>query len=244
MSRNKAVFGIGILCFTAGMYFGGILAEVKRPEFSAEEQETRRTWERKEQPPADSTLENPEECYLCGNHNRSLMSMFRGRDDLGVICVNDWYVMDMQIRNLDGMGGGGSGWTVGAEDSCSFQTDRYPERGISEITVEYGANSIFDVKKVQGHLCQTCLDKLLEVMDSCGYEGEEIGAKDICMVDFKTLELYSLQEHYSTRYIRDYYVQIDGEDEEDMDVIGIYTPVLENGERVEDIEKELESMYN
>ena len=41
------------------------------------------------------------------------MSMFRGRDDLGVICVNDWYVMDMQIRNLDGMGGGGSGWTVG-----------------------------------------------------------------------------------------------------------------------------------
>lgn len=46
MSRNKAVFGIGILCFTAGMYFGGILAEVKRPEFPTEEQETRRTWER------------------------------------------------------------------------------------------------------------------------------------------------------------------------------------------------------
>ncbi len=32
------------------------------------------------------------------------MSVFQGRDDLGVICVNDWYVMDMQIRNLDGMG--------------------------------------------------------------------------------------------------------------------------------------------
>ena len=145
MSRNKAVFGIGILCFTAGMYFGGILAEVKRPEFPAEEQETGRTWERQEQPPADSTLENPEECYLCGNHNRSLMSMFRGRDDLGVICVNDWYVMDMQIRNLDGMGGGGSGWTVGAEGACSFRMDRNPERGISEVTVEYGENSVFDV---------------------------------------------------------------------------------------------------
>ena len=56
MSRNKAVFGIGILCFTAGMYFGGALAEVKRPEFPAEEQETGRTWEKQEQPPADSTL--------------------------------------------------------------------------------------------------------------------------------------------------------------------------------------------
>ncbi|WP_251386777.1 hypothetical protein [Mediterraneibacter agrestimuris] len=97
--------------------------------------------------------------------------------------------------------------------------------------MEYGANSIFDVKKVQGHLCQTCLDKLLEVMDSCGYEGEETDAKDICMVDFKTLELYSLQEHYISHYIRDYYVQVDGRDGEELEVTGIYTPVLENGER-------------
>ena len=41
MSRNKTVFGIGILCFTAGMYFGGVLAGFKRQEFLAEEQETR-----------------------------------------------------------------------------------------------------------------------------------------------------------------------------------------------------------
>ena len=60
--------------------------------------------------------------YFKDSNNRSLMSMFRGRDDLGVICVNDWYVMDMQIRNLDGMGG--SGWTTGAEGACSFHTDR------------------------------------------------------------------------------------------------------------------------
>ena len=233
MSRNKAVFGIGILCFTAGMYFGGILAEVKRPEFSAEEQETRRTWERQEQPPADSTLENPEECYLCGNHNRSLMSMFRGRDDLGVICVNDWYVMDMRIRNLDGTGGG-FGTTAGAEGSCSFRTDRNPERGISEVTVEYGENSIFDVKKVQSHLCQTCLDKLLEVMESYEEEGKDSGAKDVCLVDFQTLELYSLQKHNVAHYIRDYYVQIDGKDEDRLEVTGIYAPVLENGGRVEE----------
>ena len=97
--------------------------------------------------------------------------------------------------------------------------------------MEYGANSIFDVKKVQNHLCQTCLDKLLEVMDSYGYEGEESGARDICLVDFQTLELYSLQEHYISHYIRDYYVQVDGRDGEKLEVTGIYTPVLVNGER-------------
>ena len=231
MSRNRRVFGISVVCFIAGMCVGGVLAGFKMQDIPAEGQESGKTWERQEQSPADSTLDDPAECCLCGNHNRSLMSMFRGRDDLGVICVNDWYVMDMQIRNLDGMGGGGSGWTVGAEGACSFHTDRNPERGISEVTVEYGTNSIFDVKKVQNHLCQTCLDKLLEVMDSYGYEGEESGARDICLVDFQTLELYSLQEHYIAHYIRDYYVQVDGRDEEELEVTGIYTPVLENGER-------------
>ena len=231
MSRNRRIFGIRVVYFIAGMCVGGFLTGFKMQDIPAEGQETGKTWERQEQSPADSALDDLAECYLCGNHNRSLMSMFRGRDDLGVICVNDWYVMDMQIRNLDGMGGGGSGWTVGAEGACSFHTDRNPERGISEVTVEYGTNSIFDVKKVQDHLCQTCLDKLLEVMDCYGYEGEESGARDICLVDFHTRELYSLQEHYISHYIRDYYVQVDGRDGEKLEVTGIYTPVLENGER-------------
>ena len=243
MSGNRRVFGIRVVCFIAGMCVGGVLAGFKMQDIPAG-QETGKTWERQEQSPADSALDDPAECYLCGNHNRSLMSMFRGRDDLGVICVNDWYVMDMQIRNLDGMGGGGSGRTVGAEEACSFQTDRNPERGISEVTVEYGTNSIFDVKKVQDHLCQTCLDKLLEVMDSYGYEGEESGARDICLVDFQTLELYSLQEHYISHYIRDYYVQVDGQDGKELEVTGIYTPVLENGERTTDVAMESENKYN
>ena len=106
MSRNKAVFGIGILCFTAGMYFGGILAEVKRPEFPAEEQETRRTWERQEQPPADSTLENPEECYLCGNHNRSLMSMFRGRNGRRGFRMDRWCQRSLQFPDRPESGTG------------------------------------------------------------------------------------------------------------------------------------------
>ncbi len=93
-------------------------------------------------------------------------------------------------------------------------------------------------------MCQTCLDKLLEVMESYGEERKESRAKDVCLVDFQTLELYSLQEHYISHYIRDYYVQIDGRDGEELEVIGIYAPVLENGERVPDIAKDLENKYN
>lgn len=231
MKRNKAVIGICAACFAAGMYLGGFAERLKMQDIPAEEGHTKGTWERHEQAPADSMLENLEECYLCGNHNRSLMSMFRGKDDLGIICVNDWYVLNMQICDFDGMGGGGTGWVAGAEGACCFQTDRNPERGISEVTVEYGTDSTFDVKRVQSHLCQTCLDKLLEVMDSYAYEGEEDGARDLCLVDFETLELYSLQEHYISHYIRDYYVQIDGSDEEELEVMEFYAPELEDGEK-------------
>ena len=100
------------------------------------------------------------------------------------------------------------------------------------------------MKNVQSHLCQSCLDKLLEVMERYGEEGKDSGAKDVCLVDFQTLELYSLQEHYISHYIRDYYVQIDGRDGEELEVIGIYAPVLENGERTADVAKELENKYN
>ncbi len=63
-----------------------------------------------------------------------------------------------------------------------------------------------------------------------GYEGEESRARDICLVDFQTLELYSLQEHYISNYIRDYYVQVDGRGGEELEVTGIYTSKLENGD--------------
>ena len=39
-------------------------------------------------------------------------------------------------------------------------------------------------------------------------------------------------------------VQIDGRDGEELEVIGIYAPVLENGERTADVAKELENKYN
>ena len=65
-------------------------------------------------------------------------------------------------------------------------------------------------------------------------EWAESGARDVCLVDFQTLELYSLQEHYISHYIRDYYVQINARDGDELEVIGIYAPVLENGERLEE----------
>lgn len=68
------------------------------------------------------------------------------------------------------------------------------------------------MKVVKGQLCQKCLDQLLNVLDCYGLEGEEAQPRDLCLIDFQTMELYALQEHNRSYYIRDYYVQIHMDD--------------------------------
>ena len=93
---------------------------------------------------------------------------------------------------------------------------------------------MFDVKKVQKHLCQTCLDKVLEVMEVYGLEDEMAKPRDLCLVDFQTLELYSLQGDYSAYTVRDYYVQIDDSREGEVRIMAFYAPVVENGHKAEE----------
>lgn len=46
-------------------------------------------------------------------------------------------------------------------------------------------------------------------------QGHSIEKKEpipLCLVDFKTLDIYSLQDHYRSIFIRDYYVEMDFKD--------------------------------
>ena len=82
------------------------------------------------------------------------------------------------------------------------------------------------MEKAKAILCQDCLDKLLAVMETYGPEGEEPKPRDLCLVDFQTLELYSLQEQYISYYIRDYYVRMDQTDG-GIKIEAVYVPERE-----------------
>lgn len=53
--------------------------------------------------------------------------------------------------------------------------------------------------------------------------------RDLCLVDFQPLELYSLQGDYTS-----YYVQIDDSKEGEVKISAIYAPILENGHKAEE----------
>lgn len=222
--RKELVWGAGILAalllfFTAFGKMKDTADMLQQEEFTS--------MEYKELPAVQSELSDSEGCYLCGTAQESLMGYFRQFDDLGVICVNQWYVLDMGILGQDMPDGEKNGtrtaMTGTGEGGDFFSSTQIPSRGISTVEVRYGEDSILDVKTVKKVLCQKCLDKLLSVMETYGPEGEEPKPRDLCLVDFQTLELYSLQEQYTRYYIRDYYVRLD-QTEDGMEIEAVYAP--------------------
>ena len=223
--RKELVWGAGILA--ALLLFFTAFGKMKdTADMSQQEEFT--PMEFKELSSVQSELSDPEGCYLCGTAEESLMGYFRQFYDLGIISVNPWYVLDLGILSHEKDGTDTSGtrtaMTGTGEGGDFFSSTQIPSRGISTVEVRYGEDSILDVKTVKKVLCQKCLDKLLAVMETYGPEGEEPKPRDLCLVDFQTLELYSLQEQYASYYIRDYYVRLDQTDD-GMEVEAVYAPV-------------------
>ena len=229
MIRKELVLGVSILIIILTILC--LCRTFQKKEMGQVQQESGKE-ELKTMPSVESRLKDIETCYLCGNAEESLMGYYRQFDDLGVICLNQWYVFDLGIRNFDegesliGESGQTRNTTVSTgEEGDRFYSSQNPGRGISETKINYGKNSILDVEWIRGILCQECLDKILEVMECYGKEGEEPKPRDLCLVDFQTLEVYSLQEQYTGYLIRDYYVRID-EIEGGLEVEAIYTPEM------------------
>ena len=201
----------------------------------AEKEGKKVAYEYKIQCSVESGLSDIAECYLCGKNRRSMIGHYRGNDDLGIICINQWYIVGLGIRGFEeqsdhnGVQESNRTSSFGTgEGGDFFRISQNFSRGISEIEIDYGENSIFDLNAVRDQLCQECLDQLLDVMDCYSLEGEEAQPRDLCLIDFQTMELYTLQEHNRSYYIRDYYVQI-AMDDSRAEVDAFYVPVLEDG---------------
>lgn len=220
MKRYRITIIIGSLMFLAGLVIGLCLPAMRASMLQMDSQKSEQC--QIIQGSVKSTLVNKEECCLCGSNSRSLMGMYRGKDGLGIISLNNWYVLDMGVGKAEDetmSGQNSSRITATGEGGCIFHVDLNHVRRISEVRIEYGEENYFDVDKVQEYLCQTCLDKLIDVIDVYGDSECPVG---LCMIDFQTQELYSLQEQYVTYFIRDYYVKI--ESGEEKIVTAVYAP--------------------
>ena len=162
-----------------------------------------------------SALEDTSKCYLCGNAEESLMSCYRNFDTIGLISLNDWYVIDFPLKKNDENeveNATSTSFLSGNTGKISYSSDGIPSRGMASIDVTLPDNYKVDTNTLEKHLCQNCLNKVASSLEYRKTDGENKEAIPLCIVDFKTLEIYSLQDYWRAYFVRDYYVEMDFDD--------------------------------
>lgn len=183
-----------------------------------------------------SKIENVEECYLCGDSENSMMGYYRKLDTIGLISLNDWYVMEFKLKEYDEEGeelppGGSSSMNFGNTGEMLYRSDGSSSRGMASINVTLPKNSSLDTGVIENHLCQECLNKVLESLEYSRWKYERKEPIPLCLVDFKTLEIISLQEWLSASSIRDYWIEIEhskNNGEKQVEVKAFYLPSVKD----------------
>ena len=62
-------------------------------------------------------------------------------------------------------------------------------------------------KFLESNLCPRCLSKVTKTLEHSYFKNEKFEAIPLCVIDFETLELYSMQKHHKAYFVRDYWVE-------------------------------------
>ena len=175
----------------------------------------------------ESKLENTGECFLCGNHQRSLVPYYRKQGGIGVIELNEWNVLGFHLKVFDENGNeidksGTMSFIGGTENGITYHVDAVPSRGMSSMTLSNEKG--FSSETVVNHLCQVCLDKVTDTLEAYQYEGEEEIYYPFVLVDFETRELHSLQRWHTGVSLGYYWVEIEYLEEGDIEIGAYYLP--------------------
>jgi hypothetical protein len=167
----------------------------------------------------ESKLIDTGQCYLCGNSKRSLMGYYRKFDTIGLISLNDWYVLDFPLKNYDSkgnevIGNNSDNSTHGNTWEIMYSRSGTVSRGMARIDVTLPEDYKLNMEILQENLCQECLNKVTESLEYWKWEGEEKEATPLCLVDFETLEIHPVQNRYTAYFIKDYWVELDSEENE------------------------------
>ena len=194
----------------------------------------------------NSELQDLEDCFLCGSHNRSMMSYYRRIGGIGVISFNDWYVTDFELASKNRVDGSndsdGNGIATEASTgrtlfgfvntgNIRIQKESMSFGRRASVTVKWPDGLLPDFTLLQENLCQPCLDKILENQSIRKKKYDDRIPVPFCVVDFETLELYSLQDSRTTFSIRDYWIEV-REVNEGLEMNAYYLPTEENDERI------------
>lgn len=165
-----------------------------------------------------TSVVKPEDCYICGDREESLMPYYAGRDSIGIVHWNQLEIIDSDVRAYDDEGNELFGQNGSGMSTCSFgngygsvYVNGTPNRGFTHVKAYYEDKDELDFMEVRKMVCQKCLDKAAEFYEDQKNAGDDnrIATTGYCLIVFSTRELYTLSDPYRGYFIRDYYVTYD-----------------------------------
>lgn len=156
----------------------------------------------------ESNLKDEHSCWLCGKNDRSLIDYYRKTNDLGVIDFNTLSVYPIEMSSDNSHTS--LRVNVLGKNQCVFNITN--SRRVTEIRVTFDQSNL-DTENLKNNFCKKCIDQVTEVFTVSGEITELQEPVDICLIDFKTGELYSLQKMYLSYYLNNYYVLLQHSEE-------------------------------
>ena len=223
------IFWMLVICVVA-LVVAKNYGKIRLPKKENNETDTVKNWQQTEETTLAllSKLEDNKQCYLCGNSDYSMMDYYRRFDTIGLISLNDWHVLDFQLKHYDENGKEIKGQSsnqmfFGNTGEITYHSQGTPSRGMAEIKVTLPDDYKLNTDMIENNLCQECLNKVTSTLKYWESEDERKKTIPLCLIDFETLEFYSLQDYFRAYFIRDYWVEMDF-NENDVDIEVFYLP--------------------
>lgn len=108
-----------------------------------------------------SALEDEGNCYLCGSSDYSLVDYYQKCDTVGLISLNDWYVLAFPLKCYDENGNevngeDGTSTSFGNTGEIIYSTESNFQGTMASIEVTLPEDYQINTKIIREHLCQKC----------------------------------------------------------------------------------------
>ena len=148
----------------------------------------------------------PENCKLCGDGEGTLLPLYEGQDNLGIISLNTFHVDQIEINRYDDYGrlieepesGMGTNILNTGDGGYMSVVTANSNRGYASAEVSMNQDKYLDMEKASENLCTDCMNA---VMESSWSEPYGIG-----LINFKTGEIKMFHEKIRGFTFGDYYV--------------------------------------
>ena len=164
-----------------------------------------------------------EDCYLCGNGSDPLTSLYWGEDNVGIINVNTFELLRIEINRYNDQGqlieevaGYMQSSSLVGEDT-NAHVMAFPDNGYAHVQIS-GVRYEIDRKTVQKHLCQTCLDTINDMWFSGNAPAE------YAIVSFAERTIQPLLASHPWFAASDYGVDCEFKDDGKIDLLIHYCP--------------------